>query len=209
MTVRTSGRHTGTGAAGEGVLDTVPGRPALVVATPGAEPVADGGYAAALLLDGDALLGRRDLRAEEEALRRWLNAASLVRPAAEGGVVVVVADPQRAAVQALVRADPVGFAARELAARTEAGLPPAARVVTVTGPREGVEAWLAEAHLPAAADVLGPAPLPGSEEARALIRCPRAAAAELSPAVHATQGARSARRAEPHVRVVIDPVALG
>ena len=58
------------------MLDTVPGRPALVVATPGAEPVAEGGYAAALLLDGDALLGRRDLRAEEEALRRWLNAAA-------------------------------------------------------------------------------------------------------------------------------------
>ncbi len=209
VTVRTSGRHTGPGAAGDGVLDTVPGRPALVVATPGAEPVAEGGYAAALLLDGDALLGRRDLRAEEEALRRWLNAASLVRPAAAGGVVVVVADPARAAVQALVRADPAGFAARELAARTAADLPPAARVAAVTGPRDAVEAWVAEARLPAAAEVLGPAPLPGSEESRALIRCPRSAAAELSAAVHAAQAARSARRAEPHVRVVIDPVALG
>ncbi|MYW17489.1 primosome assembly protein PriA, partial [Streptomyces sp. SID2955] len=40
--VRTSGR--------EHVLDTVPDAPALVVSTPGAEPVAEGGYAAALLL---------------------------------------------------------------------------------------------------------------------------------------------------------------
>lgn len=53
--VRTSGR--------EHVLDTVPGTPALVVSTPGAEPVAEGGYAAALLLDGWAMLGRPDLRA--------------------------------------------------------------------------------------------------------------------------------------------------
>lgn len=53
--VRTSGR--------DHILDTVPARPALVVSTPGAEPVADGGYAAALLLDGWAMLGRSDLRA--------------------------------------------------------------------------------------------------------------------------------------------------
>ena len=62
--VRTSGR--------DHVLDSVPERPALVVSTPGAEPVAEGGYAAALLLDGWAMLGRPDLRAGEEALRRWI-----------------------------------------------------------------------------------------------------------------------------------------
>ena len=41
---------------GDTVLATVPDEPALVVATPGAEPVAAGGYAAALLLDGWAML---------------------------------------------------------------------------------------------------------------------------------------------------------
>ena len=45
-------------------------RPALVVATPGAEPQAVGGYAAALLLDGWMLLGRPSLRAAEEAFLR-------------------------------------------------------------------------------------------------------------------------------------------
>ena len=55
--------------------------PALVVSTPGAEPVAEGGYAAALLLDGWAMLGRPDLRAGEDALRRWI-AACLAGPAA-------------------------------------------------------------------------------------------------------------------------------
>ena len=54
--------------------------------------MADGGYAAALLLDGWALLGRPDLRAAEETLRRWLAAAALVRPAPAGGRVVVLAD---------------------------------------------------------------------------------------------------------------------
>src|SRR5204862_7046495 len=67
--VRTSGR--------DGVLAEVPAAPSVVVSTPGAEPVAVGGYGAALLLDGWALLSRPDLRAGEEALRRWLNAAAL------------------------------------------------------------------------------------------------------------------------------------
>ena len=111
-TVRTSGRDE--------VLSTVPGAPALVVSTPGAEPVADGGYGAVLLLDGWAALGRADLRAGEEALRRWFAAAALARP---GGRVVVVADRALAPVQALVRWDPAGAAARELAERRELGFP--------------------------------------------------------------------------------------
>ena len=61
------------------MLADVAGDPAVVVATPGAEPVAEGGYGAALLLDGWALLARADLRAGEETLRRWMNAAALVR----------------------------------------------------------------------------------------------------------------------------------
>ncbi|MDZ4268343.1 MAG: primosomal protein N', partial [Mycobacterium sp.] len=56
-------------SGGDGVVDAVPRRPAVVVATPGVEPLAEGGYGAALLLDGWALLGRQDLRAAEDTLR--------------------------------------------------------------------------------------------------------------------------------------------
>ena len=42
--------------------------PALVVATPGAEPRVEGGYGAAVLLDAWALLQRPDLRAVEDTL---------------------------------------------------------------------------------------------------------------------------------------------
>jgi primosomal protein N' (replication factor Y) len=96
---------------------------ALVVATVGAEPVAPGGYAAALLLDGDSLLRRENLRAGEDAVRRWFNAAALVRPATEGGIVVITAD-DTAAVGALLRWDPAGYAQRELGLRAELQLPP-------------------------------------------------------------------------------------
>ena len=114
--VRTSG--------GAEVIAEVGGAPAVIVATPGAEPRAAGGYAAAVLLDGWALLGRASLRASEEALRRWLNAAALVRPGREGGSVVVVADAALPPVQALVRWDPVTHAERELAERQRAPVPP-------------------------------------------------------------------------------------
>ena len=76
-------------------LPAVPAAPALVLATPGVEPSAAGGYAAALLLDGDTLLGRPDLRAAEEALRRWRAAAALVRPPSAGGVVVALRPTRR------------------------------------------------------------------------------------------------------------------
>src|SRR6185295_13744249 len=128
--VRTSGR--------DGVLATVPADPAVVVATPGAEPVADDGYGAVLLLDTWALLTRADLRASEETLRRWLAAAALARPGARGGRVVVVADGSLPPVQALLRWDPAWLAARELAERRELGFPPAARIASLTGTPDAV-----------------------------------------------------------------------
>ncbi|BAS18230.1 putative primosomal protein N' [Arthrobacter sp. Hiyo8] len=68
--------------------------------------MAAGGYAAALLLDGNSLLRRENLRAGEDTVRRWFNAAALVRPANEGGLVVVTAD-DTAATGALLRWDPL------------------------------------------------------------------------------------------------------
>src|SRR5262249_17860898 len=62
-------------SGGSATIGSVPPAPALVVATPGAEPLVDGGYAAAVLLDGWVLLGRPSLAAAQEALRRWMNAA--------------------------------------------------------------------------------------------------------------------------------------
>jgi primosomal protein N' (replication factor Y) (superfamily II helicase) len=153
-------------SAQDTVLSQVSDKPALVVATPGAEPVAEGGYAAALLLDGWSLLARRDLRAGEEALRRWLNAAALVRPGGEGGKVVIMAEPGLAPVQALVRWDPVWHARRELTDRGELHYPPLARVAELTGTPAAVAEELSLLRLPEAAEILGPVVLevPRSEE---------------------------------------------
>ncbi|MEU1589934.1 primosomal protein N' [Micromonospora sp. NPDC005710] len=198
VTVRTSGR--------EEVLTDVPGGAALVVATPGAEPVAEGGYGAVLLLDSWALLTRADLRAGEEALRRWLAAAALARPAPDGRVVVV-ADGALAPVQALLRWDAGWFAGRELAERRELGFPPAVRMASVTGAAEAVADLLAAARLPDDAEVLGPVPAEEGRE-RMLVRVPRARAAALAEALHSAAGARAARKAADPVRLQVDPLSL-
>jgi primosomal protein N' (replication factor Y) len=194
--VRTSGRDE--------VLATVPATPALVISTPGAEPVADGGYGAVLLLDGWAALGRADLRAGEEALRRWFAAAALARP---DGRVVCVADRGLAPVQALVRWDPAGAASRELAERAELGFPPAVRMASVQGSTAAVAEFVATLPEPARRDLLGPVPAADGEE-RLLLRAPRAAAGQLAAALKAAQAVRSARKGDP-VRVELDPQALG
>jgi primosomal protein N' (replication factor Y) (superfamily II helicase) len=149
-------------SGGNRVVCQVGAEPAVVVATPGAEPVAESGYAAAILVDGWAMLGLASLRAAEEALRRWMAAAALVRPGPAGGSVVVVADASQRAVQALVRWDPATFASRELADRAELRFPPAARMASVTGPADAVGALLAVAGLPAHAELLGPLPVAGT-----------------------------------------------
>jgi primosomal protein N' (replication factor Y) len=193
--VRTSGRDE--------VLAVVASGAAVVVATPGAEPVAEAGYGAVLLLDAWTLLGRADLRAGEEALRRWLAAAALARPASEGGRVVVVADRGLAAVQALVRWDPVGAAVRELADRTQLGFPPAARMVALSGSRGAVADVVRAVD---GAEVLGP--VPEGEGERAYLRVPRSEGAALAQQLRAVLATRSARKEET-VRVEVDPPALG
>jgi primosomal protein N' (replication factor Y) len=195
--VRTSGR--------DGVLATVPATRALVVATPGAEPVAEGGYAAAVLLDAWALLGRPDLRAAEEALRRWTNAAALLRPGAE---VVVLGDAALPVVQALLRWDPVTHAERELAERAELGFPPAVRMATLTGSAAAVRQMLDETRLPDGAQVLGPVPVDEAGRERAMIRVPRGGGAALSAALKGASGVRAARKAPDVVRVSVDPLDL-
>ena len=198
-------------SSGDRVLAEVPPRPAIVVATPGAEPVAPGGYAAVVLLDTWLLLARPDLRAAEEALRRWSNAAALVGSGQGLGRVLAVGDPAHPALQALVRWDHGGFARREITDRRTAHLPPASRVATLTGDPEELERALASLALPAGAEVLGPVSAGddrSSTDQRYVVRVPRLSGAELSAALVRLQAGRAARK-EPHLRVEVDPVSLG
>jgi len=225
--VRTSG-------SGE-VLAAVGSEPALVIATPGAEPVADGRYAACLLLDAWALLERASLDAAQEALRRWTGAAALTRGADEGGLVVLAGAPSHttlAPVEALVRWDPAWLAARELEERETLALPPAAVLAQVVGPRAAVLAALAKGDFDPSVERLGPLPFrrrtasrppvgaptgapydaapaggeSGEPLVQVLLRTTRAQAPSLALALQAVRAGRSARKEPDSVLVRMDPV---
>ncbi len=207
-------------SAGEAVVSEVAGRPALVVATPGAEPRACGGYGAALLLDSWALLGRQDLRAAEDTLRRWMAAAALVRARDDGGVVTVVAESTVPTVQSLIRWDPIGHAEAELAARTEVALPPSVHMAVLDGGAAAVATLLDEIQLPDSAELLGPVQLPPGARrppgtpadvavTRMLVRVRREQGLALAGELRRGVAAISARQTHEPVRVQIDPLQIG
>lgn len=196
------------------IVEQVDAEPALVVATVGAEPVADGGYAAACILDADQLLNRPDLRAGEEALRRWFAVSALTRPGSDGGGVVLVGPNDARPVQAWVRCDPAGFAGRELADRRVTDLPPAVRLIAIEGASDAVERFsrgLTRLDDLEGVEVLGPVPFadPRAEEEmeRLMIRAPLAVARDSVEVVRAGLSRRAASR-EPAVRVRVDPRTL-
>lgn len=208
------------------ILDSISPEPALVIATPGAEPVVPGGYAAAMLLDAWAFLDRRGLEASERSLGAWAAAAALVRPASEGGQVFLAGVPRHATfpeVEALVRWAPTWFASRELAERREVLLPPAVRMAAIEGQRRAVQAFaddvLAHRESPQALDVLGPLPLgrrhafdqvsaerPSDEEAiRYLVRWPEPENSAVPQLLRNVKTTRAVKR-EASVTVRLDPL---
>lgn len=192
--------------------------PSLVVATPGAEPEAPGGYGAAALLDGWAMLNRADLRAGEQALARWMAAAALVR---HEGTVVVGADASIPTVQYLIRWDPVGAATAEWEQRRELRFPPAVHLAAVDGSEAAISTLLEAAELPASVELLGPVPLPpgerlpasgdddGQPAARMLVRVPRSDGTELAGRLAAGRARLGARKVTPTLRIGIDPHRIG
>lgn len=204
-------------SSGDQVKPTVSDARALVVATVGAEPIAPGGYAAALLLDGNSLLRRENLRAGEDTVRRWFNAAALVRPASDGGLVIITAD-DTTATGALLRWDPAGYASRELVLRQELQLPPAVRIASVTGKRADVVHFTESLAKNIQLRTAGPAPVSlalsaqrataqdGDPDVRTLFFIPYAQASEATRSMRAVKAASAAKRTSGPVQLRLDGV---
>ncbi|MDO2936319.1 primosomal protein PriA [Paeniglutamicibacter sulfureus] len=195
-------------ATGAKPLYTVPATPALVVATPGAEPVAQDGYAAVLLLDGDRMMAREGLRTGEEVLNRWMGAAHLARgrDAADGrpggGTVVVAGEPGEP-MRALVRFDAAAYAEAELDERRTLGLPPAVRTAMVKGPAATADKFMAALEVGDEVRRHGPVLL-GEGEHRWLLFFSYAQGPAVTAALRALRATFSAAK-EPVVSLRIDP----
>jgi primosomal protein N' (replication factor Y) len=184
--------------------------PALVVATRGAEPIADGGYQAVLLLDGERMLARETLHVAEDCLRWWTSAAVLAAPGAPTVLVGVSGDLARDFATGRL----VDFAHEELADRRQLRFPPAVRLASVTGAEAAVREVLNAVEPGLLIDVLGPVEV-DEKSVRAILRFDYARGAEVAAAVraavvrNATQrrrppGARAGYRPAPSLRVRFD-----
>lgn len=212
-------------SAQRGVVDRVDTKPRLVVATPGAEPRADGGYAAVLIVDAPAIAGRSELWAPQEALRRWMNACALLRIApvrgdGHGGAqAMVVGGVEPLLAQSLIRWDPTHFATQALEERVELAFFPAATIVAIDGPLGEIEALIRDLSASTECEHVGTVPRRGSYmedeakadplsvEVRALVRASRARSAELLEALRGIQQVRSAHK-RPMLRMSVNPPEL-
>ncbi|MBO3664249.1 primosomal protein N' [Microbacterium stercoris] len=179
----------------------VDARPALVVATRGAEPLAEGGYRAVLLLDGDRMLQAPELRIGESCLRWWSNAAALAAPDAP----VHLTGVEGSVARSLATWTQAAYARAELHDRAPLRMPPTARVARLEGDAPAVDRALAtlRSDVPelSADAVLGPVPIDrqGYPGARALVRFdyargPAVAASLRASVVTEAVNARSSRR---------------
>jgi primosomal protein N' (replication factor Y) len=184
-------------------------KPALVIATRGAEPFAPGGYAAVVLLDGERMLMSESLRIGEDCLRWWSDAAALAAPGAPVHLVGVAGPVART----LATWTHASYARTELGVRAPLHMPPAVRLAAIEGTAAAVDGAVASLRedvptLPEDA-VLGPVPVradPGPPAARALVRFEygigRPVAESLRAAVvaEAVRGRAAARRSGTGVR---------
>jgi primosomal protein N' (replication factor Y) len=116
-------------SSGAEVLTRVDPEGVLVIATPGAEPSVNGGYSVILLADTQTMVGLPRLRALEQACRKWANAIAHL---STRGIAIAVgltgdlaSDLKSCDFQKIVRAD--------MLERSELGLPPSTRIVSITG----------------------------------------------------------------------------
>ena len=177
---------------GEHAVTEVDGRPALVIATRGAEPLAPGGYRAVVLLDADRMLLAEQLRIGESCLRWWSNAAALAAPGAPVHLVGVDGPVARA----FATWTQAAYARAELADRAPLHMPPTVRVAAVEGTTKAVGAALDRlrddvAPLPPDA-VLGPVPT-ADDAVRALVRFDYAAGKAVAESLRASVIAEALR----------------
>ncbi len=201
-------------SSGTKVLDEIGSNPALVIATPGAEPIAENGYAAAVILDTSLSLNRQTLRASEDAFRRFIRVIALVRGNREGGRVCLVGPASDRVLQSLIRLDVSKFATSELADRQDAHFPPAFAMASVEGELEAITQIKQAFDGPESVEILGPVEtgelaspevLGGKVSLYTLtFRVPSSERGRLAKALKAAQSIRSAKGGIGSLRVYLD-----
>jgi primosomal protein N' (replication factor Y) len=156
-------------------LQTVSAKAQVVVATPGAEPLAEGGYLAVVILDCDSQLSKDSLRATEDAVRIWSNALALMSSA--GRAVLVGLGGKLGQQLALWSQQQLSI--DELASRRELKFPPACRVVSIESDLERLTAVSDSISALHGLEIFGPTATPSGLQ-RLLVKFPYSAGGQLA-----------------------------
>jgi primosomal protein N' (replication factor Y) (superfamily II helicase) len=140
--------------------DTVSTEPALVISTPGVEPVAEKGYAAVVILQVDRFLSSSASNGVESAYSNFFAASALI---GDDGVIALVHDDGAPITSALTTWNPATISKREIEQRISLQLPPITGAVIVLADsvelirlKSALESAKAEGRAPMSLRVYGP-----------------------------------------------------
>jgi primosomal protein N' (replication factor Y) len=188
----------------------VTGKSSLVIATQGMAPRCEGGYSAAVLLEGGSFFSYSDLRGQERSREAFFEAAGQVKP---GAPVLVAIDSSHPINAALASWNPAHMYKRELADLESLDLPPFTRSLTVdlvtseaSTVAEGFKKALLDSRIPASTKVLGPS-IRGGDKARIILTASESDFSDLTQFVGDFVKHRAIAKKEA-IQVRIDPYSL-
>ena len=188
----------------------VTGKSSLVIATQGLAPRCEGGYSAAVLLEGGSFFSYSDLRGQERSREAFFEAAGQVKP---GAPVLVAIDSSHPINAALASWNPAHMYKRELADLESLDLPPFTRFLTVdlvtseaSTVAEGFKKALLDSRIPASTKVLGPS-IRGGDKARIILTASESDFSDLTQFVGEFVKHRAIAKKEA-IQVRIDPYSL-
>ena len=140
--------------------DGVSSDPALVISTPGVEPIAESGYAAVVILQVDRFLSSSASNGVERAYSNFFAASALI---SDTGVIALVHDDGAPITSALTTWNPATISKREIEQRISLQLPPISCAVLVLADlaelirlKSALESAKEESRVPKSLRVYGP-----------------------------------------------------
>jgi len=186
-------------SAGDVIKDRIERKPALVLATSGAQPQVEGGYAAVVILDGMRFFSHTDLRTQERARELFLETSSLI---SKDGAVLLVIDDSHSIVSAIARWNVAPLLKRELSERTELHLPPSVFSVVLVMDQSigmqivnGLKKALIDGRIPQSSNIYGPTEI-SKGQVKIVVHADKSDAKALTDVVHELQRRRSIAKKE-------------
>jgi primosomal protein N' (replication factor Y) len=186
-------------SAGDVIKDRVDTKPALVLATSGAQPQVEGGYSAVVVLDGMRFFSHTDLRTQERARELFFETSSLISP---NGVVLLVIDESHPIISAIARWNVAPLIKRELSERAELKLPPSVFSAVLVMEQSigtqivsGLKKALTEGRIPQSCAIYGPTEI-AKGQVKIVVHAAQHDAQALTDVIHELQRRRSIAKKE-------------